>query len=776
MADETEEPSLGKVIAENWTNSWLLCKLAFAVGAVLLLAALALEGFGEYQGMAKAQSLEKGAGQVATVAGDKVDPVNEGKLVHVVGEAQTKETLADPEFDVSANAIRLSRKVEVYQWQEKKEFKKKGKETVVSYHYDLIWSAKLLDSSKYNDRSHDNPTSLPFAEKTWEAREVTCGAFKLSPGLVKQIANDERLPAEDKGKLPEKVKAHSDGLYYRAEDPTKPVAGDARIEFKAVKPGTVSVVAKQVGNGLEAYQDDSGHATELLQVGTHGADAMFAQAQAKAGTLTWGFRGLGFFLMIAALYLIFTPKISNPDSVPLVGAMLPLGGVAFAVLAALALSMVVSGVMLVTHQPVVSVPLLLGAAGVVFVGRVLGVRKLAKDDGSDKLPGPAAKVARKIRSRGGRVNVYGEGNTMTVSVTLEGKKFTDESLADLDDLPTVSDLYLSNTSITGTGLVGFQKAKALQSLSVRGQLTEKGLQAIGTLAGLKKLSLSEVKVSDQSLALLKGLARLEEAELSETLVTDAGLVHLRGWVSLQKLQLSGAPITGAGLDHCKDLKQLREVWVSNTKLTDAGMAGLKNLKGLKQLWVGINQINGQGLGYLQGLTQLEQLDVSNSNVNDKGLAFIQKLPALKELNLERTKVSDACLAFIKAMPALEKLELYRNAISDKGVVQLAGKATLKELCIDRTQVTDACMPAIAKLPNLEKLHLDYTGVTDAGLVHLKTLQRLFWVTLKGTKVTRKGIDDLKGALPNADIDNETGWRGMIDEMLVQQEEQEAKKK
>ena len=42
--------------------------------------------------------------------------------------------------------------------------------------------------------------------------------------------------------------------------------------------------------------------------------------------------------------------------------------------------------------------------------------KLAKDDGSDKLPGPAAKLARRIRSRGGRVSVYGEGNNLTVTV------------------------------------------------------------------------------------------------------------------------------------------------------------------------------------------------------------------------------------------------------------------------------------------------------------------------------------------------------------------------
>ena len=42
---------------------------------------------------------------------DAVDPANDGTLVHMTGMATTAETLTDPAFDVSANALKLTRRV-----------------------------------------------------------------------------------------------------------------------------------------------------------------------------------------------------------------------------------------------------------------------------------------------------------------------------------------------------------------------------------------------------------------------------------------------------------------------------------------------------------------------------------------------------------------------------------------------------------------------------------------------------------------------------------------
>jgi hypothetical protein len=57
--------------------------------------------------------------ELVTVDASSVDPANEGKLVHLTAKAVTDETLADDMFGVSANAIKLRRNVEMYQWKEK---------------------------------------------------------------------------------------------------------------------------------------------------------------------------------------------------------------------------------------------------------------------------------------------------------------------------------------------------------------------------------------------------------------------------------------------------------------------------------------------------------------------------------------------------------------------------------------------------------------------------------------------------------------------------------
>jgi Leucine-rich repeat (LRR) protein len=778
MSSDSEE-SLGKQLLQSWHRIWLLRMIAYGLGAVLILAGLGMAAYGEYSGIRTAQALESGASNVVTVASDKIDPANDGKLVHVVGEAATKDTLSDPEFGVNVNAIRLSRKTEMYQWQEKKETKKKGNNTETTYNYDPIWSAKLIDSKNYKTRGHDNPPQLPFEDKSWQAKEVTVGAFALAPGLIDKIKGDERLTVTDpgEGKLPNKVKV-ADGIFYFGEDAARPVVGDSKTEFKVVKPGTLSVVAKQGKTGLEPFDDGAGHTHAYVQTGNHSAQEMFEGQGTVAGVMTWGFRLIGFILLAAGIYLVSQPRVDSADTMPVVGEVLALGAIPFGVVMGLLISMVVSGAILVTHRPIFTPALLIGAAGIFLVARFLGARQQAKNDGSAQLAPPAAKLARRIRKLGGRFYVYDEGKT--VSISLDGEKFTDDFLAELDALPTVTDLTLYNTAIKGDGLTKFRDAKALTSLSITGPVSPQGIQVIGSMTNLTRLTLRETKLTDQGLMSLRGLSKLEDADLSGTLITDAGLANVKGWVNLKSFWLGDSPVTGAGLDNLKDMRSLERVRLSGNKLTDPGLAGLKNMKTLKELSITMTEIDGRGLGYLQALTLLEKLELDHTKVDDRGLSFLAKLPKLRELNLQRTKVTDAGLAQLKLIPALEKLELYRTGITDKGIAQLAGKTTITELCIDRTQVTDGCLPAIARLSNLRELHLDHTGVTDAGLVHLKGLTNLNTLTTKGTKVTKKGRDDLRASLPGTEVDtlggmeyDENGWRGLVDAIETRAEELEA---
>ena len=64
---------------------------------------------------------------------------------------------------------------------------------------------------------------------------------------------------------------------------------------------------------------------------------------------------------------------------------------------------------------------------------------------------------------------------------------------------------------------------------------------------------------------------------------------------------------------------------------------------------------------------------------------------------------------------------------------------------------DEDLICLKRLQDIGSLHLDGSPISDAGLKHLYPLKSLKTVSLSSTKVTQKGVDDLKRALPNVKI-------------------------
>jgi hypothetical protein len=379
MADSYREVS-----SEGWGSRLGKAVKGVVVGLVLFLVSFPLLFWNEGRAIQTAKSLEEGAHDVVSIPADKVNPDNEGKLVHLTARAEPQGTLTDPDFGISLNAIRLRRIVEMYQWKERQEktTRKKlggGEETVTDYKYDKGWSDNLQDSSKFKvEEGHENPAAKPFQDKTWQADDVKVGDFRLSKGLIDKIRDEETLPPKAPGsdsavgKLPEGFKIETD-YYYKGKGPDSPAVGDVRVSFKVVKPTTVSLVARQKGNTFEPYTAKAGDTYELLQTGEHNAQEMFSTAQARNVTQTWIFRLVGFAVMGVGLYLVFNPFVVFADVVPFMGNLLSMGVALFAFVVALALSLITIALGWVFYRPLVGIPLLVvGVAsltGLVVLGR-----------------------------------------------------------------------------------------------------------------------------------------------------------------------------------------------------------------------------------------------------------------------------------------------------------------------------------------------------------------------------------------------------------------------
>ncbi|HET8647611.1 MAG TPA: TMEM43 family protein [Vicinamibacteria bacterium] len=370
------DDSFTEVTSQGWGSRILQSIKGVLVGGAFFVGSFPLLVWNEGRAVKTARSLEEGAGAVVSVPAQSVDRANEGKLVHVSGEATTSETLADPDFGVSAPAIRLQRVVEMYQWDEdeKSETRNKlggGTETVKTYTYKKVWSDDVIDSGRFKKpEGHENPASMPFESRQWTAQAVTVGGYRLSESQVGRLDKAETVAIDGAARLPEAVAARvkaapGQNMFYVGKDPAAAAVGDARITFKAVRPAAVSLVARQVGETFEAYHARAGGTVDLLEYGLKSADSMFQAAQAANTTLTWILRGGGFLIMFLGLVMVFKPISVFGDVIPIVGTLLGAGLALFAGAVAASLSLVTIAVSWLFFRPLVGVGLLLLAGGAV---------------------------------------------------------------------------------------------------------------------------------------------------------------------------------------------------------------------------------------------------------------------------------------------------------------------------------------------------------------------------------------------------------------------------
>jgi hypothetical protein len=330
------ENSYTEVTQKSWGSRLLESIKGVLVGIVLFVAAFPVLFWNEGRAVRQAQSLEEGAAAVASVSAASVDQANQGKLVHMTGEATTTETLSDPDFAVSVPAIKLERRVEMYQWKEDRRSETRtkvggGEETVTTYSYSRTWSPDLIRSSSFKKPvGHENPGAMPVESRSWTAAQVTLGAFNLSEDQVrlldkvKGLGVDETAAAALPPAMKERAKSHQAG-FYLGKDPDSPAIGDTRVTFKVVRPATVSIVARQTGSTFEPYQAKAGASILLLSYGNRSADAMFKSAQEANVMLTWVLRLVGFVMMAVGLALVLKPLAVLADVLPILGSIVRAG-------------------------------------------------------------------------------------------------------------------------------------------------------------------------------------------------------------------------------------------------------------------------------------------------------------------------------------------------------------------------------------------------------------------------------------------------------------------
>ncbi len=353
--------------------------LPAAVGIVLFFAAFPLLWWNEGEAVRDYTSIKELARSAEPADPRELNPAQEGRTVVLTGgQANPVEPITDALFGLEVTALRLQRRVEMYQWYEN--IQTRGESEEVSY--SLRWEEGRVASEGFRMRAqHTNPVP-PFGSETQTAAEVRYGdAFTLSPTLVERLTKFDLVSPEALTPTLERP-THLDGAYlYVGEAPATPQVGDLRVRFDAVPPQPVSLIAAQEGDRLGEVMTSGGRPYAVVMPGALDRASLIAAANTEVRVRTNFMRFGALVLMVLGLRILLNKMTRLVRSLPVIGGLVDAGAWLFAGLLGSACALVTIAVAWFAHRPLLSL-VLLAIAALAIELLVLRKRRMRKAEGA----------------------------------------------------------------------------------------------------------------------------------------------------------------------------------------------------------------------------------------------------------------------------------------------------------------------------------------------------------------------------------------------------------
>ena len=380
------------VSRQGWFSRLGKAFVGIFFGLIFVVAAAALQFWNEGRTLRQTQLLEGGRQDVVELSVLGSDQRRAGALVHVNAELRAEGQRLDPEFNQLADGVGLRRRVEMFQWKERKESKEEtsvggSKTTRTRYYYEQVWDDDLINSDRFKEaEGHRNPDAMPFGSQTWRADRARLGDLQVGSDVLAELDGWKRM-APQAERLPENLAA---SLQVEADQLTtvsgEPQVGDIRIRFDRLPDGEVSVVGRVEGDQLGVERRELGELL-LLERGNKTADQLFSAAETRNTGLGWAMRLGGFVAMWIGFGMVFAPLSVFADVIPFLGGVTRwMAGLASGILAGL-ISFIAIASGWLFHRPwLLGLLLIALAAGIYwFVARV---RRKAPAVGASASPPP----------------------------------------------------------------------------------------------------------------------------------------------------------------------------------------------------------------------------------------------------------------------------------------------------------------------------------------------------------------------------------------------------
>lgn len=283
------------------------------------------------------------------------------------------------------------------------------------------------------------------------------------------------------------------------------------------------------------------------------------------------------------------------------------------------------------------------------------------------------------------------------------QQLDDAAIQELARMPRLRSLDLSGTPITDQGMKRF---------------------ALAPPAFLEELAVAGTSISDEGVKAIAQLFSLRRLDLSETLVTDEAMVSLSRLPHLQELILKWNSITGDRLDALTSCHSLRVLSLAKTYRIGGGRKppplNLEWELDIKALMEESRERNAQGELFFFGANPAPRgrphSAASDLSWYEFDLRGLPSLPHLERLDLAGLHFRDQqALNRVSHCPALQELDLRDTNIDHNGIAAIHGAASLHTLYLSRTGIDDSMLRCLTLLPSLRFVSLKGSKVTKHGL-------------------------------------------------------------
>lgn len=161
-----------------------------------------------------------------------------------------------------------------------------------------------------------------------------------------------------------------------------------------------------------------------------------------------------------------------------------------------------------------------------------------------------------------------------------------------------------------------------------------------------------------------------------------------------EVDLRGAPVTRDDLAFLRDMRPVTELLLNGTPVDDAAAVPIADLR------------------------ELEVLDLAQTRLTDRGVAALAPLWRLDVLSLVETAITEDGIRLLTEHVRLWSLDLSGTAIRGFGLEDLR-RSTLEDLILDDTLIDDSTDNLLASFHRLETLSVRRTRLTPDGVNQLR---------------------------------------------------------